>query len=64
MNLRSQTKYSRNITSGSSLVFQWVKDPGLSLLWLGFHPWARNFRMLQVWQKKKRKEKKYNFTFP
>ena len=25
---------------------QWVKDPGLSLLWLGCHPWPGNFCML------------------
>ena len=24
---------------------QWVKDPALSLLWLGFDPWPRKFHM-------------------
>ena len=38
-----------------SLVGQQVKDPVLSLLWHGFHLWLRNFRMLQVWPKKKKK---------
>ena len=40
---------------------QWVKDPALSLLWLGsllwhgFIPWPGNFHMPQV----RPKEKKY-----
>ena len=43
---------------------QWVKDPALSLLWLwlqlwrGFNSWPGNFRILQVWPKTFRKEKK------
>ena len=43
---------------------QWVKEPVLSLLWLGsllwcrFSPWPRNFCMPWVWQKKKKKKKK------
>ena len=38
---------------------QWVKDLVLSLQWLelllwqGFDPWPRKFRMLWVWPKKK-----------
>ena len=28
-----------------------VKDPALSLLWLGFDPWPGNFCMLQAWPK-------------
>ena len=38
---------------------QWVKDPELlqlwyrSQLWLGFHPWPRNFHMSWVWLKNK-----------
>ena len=38
---------------GSSLMVQWVKDPELSLQWLGlllwhgFHPWPRNSHMPQ-----------------
>ena len=41
---------------------QWVKDLVLSLLWLGsllwhgFNPWPGNFRMPQVWPKKKKKK--------
>ena len=42
---------------------QWVKDPALSLLWLGsllwcsFSPWPRNFSMLWVWPKREKKTK-------
>lgn len=39
------------VVPGSSLVAKWVKDPALSLLWLGFNPWLKNFHMLQVCQK-------------
>ena len=39
--------------SWSSLVVQGVKDPALSLLWLGFEPWPENFYMLQMPPKKK-----------
>ena len=41
----------------SSLLTQQVKDPALSLQWLrsllwrGFDPWPRNFRMPQAWPK-------------
>ena len=41
---------------------QWVKDPVLSLLWLGslvwcgFGPWPRNFCVLQAWPKGKKKK--------
>ena len=37
-----------------------VKDPVLSLLWLGFDPWPGNSHMLQAWQKKKKTNKKQN----
>ena len=30
---------------------QWVRDPALSLLWCGFHPWPWNFCVLWVWPK-------------
>ena len=30
----------------SSLVAQGIKDPSLSLLWLRFGPWPRNFHMM------------------
>ena len=49
----------------SSLVAQQVKDLVSSLqqlgslLWHGFDPWPRNFRMWQVWQKKKPR-----YTYP
>lgn len=39
------------------LVTQLVKDSAWSLeqlrslLWLGFNPWSRNFRVLQMWPK-------------
>ena len=32
-----------------------VKDPALSLLWLGFDPWPGNFRMPGAAEKKKKK---------
>ena len=41
----------------SSLVDQWVKDPALSLQWLGtllwskFCPWPGNFHLPQTWPK-------------
>ena len=57
---------------GNTLVFlkiskefsyeEWVKDLVLSLQWLGlllghrFNPWPKNFHMLQVWPKKKKKK--------
>ena len=34
---------------------QWIKDPALSLLWLGFDPWPWNFCMVWVWPKEKKK---------
>ena len=43
---------------------QQVKDLALpqlwhrSQLWLGFHPWPRNFHVLQRYPEKKRKEKR------
>ena len=36
-----------------SLLAQQVKDPALSLQWLRFNPWPRNFHMLWCSQKKK-----------
>ena len=50
-----------------SFVVQWVKDPVLSLQWLGsllwggFDSWPRNFCMLQARPKKKKKKKKRIF---
>ena len=47
------------VTSRNSLVTQQVKEPVLSLRWLGlllwhrFDPWPGNFHMLQMWQEKK-----------
>ena len=41
---------------------QWVKDPALSLQWLGsppwrgFDPWPGNCHMLQAWPKKRKEE--------
>ena len=47
-------KTNKKVIKGwSTLVAQWVKDSALSLLWLGFDPWPRNFRMLQAWGKKR-----------
>ena len=40
---------------GNSLVAQWVKGPSLSLQWLRFNPWSRNFCMLQGRPKKTNK---------
>ena len=43
---------------------QWVKYLALSLqqlgwlLWHGFEPWPKNFPILRVWPKKKRKRGK------
>ena len=37
---------------------QWVKDPTLPLLWLGFNPWPGNFCMLQGGEKTKTKTRK------
>ena len=34
-----------------------VKDSMLSLLWLGFNPWPRNFYTPWVWEKKIKKLK-------
>ena len=39
------------------LVAQLVKDPVLSLLWLGFHPWPWNFHMLWAQSHSVKKEK-------
>ena len=36
---------------------QCIKDPVLSLLWLGFDPWPRNFCILWAWPKKKKPPK-------
>ena len=33
---------------------QWVKDPSLSLLWLGFSPWPGNFHKPRAPPKKKK----------
>ena len=41
------------IYGGSSLVAQQVKDPALSLPWLGFSPWPGNFSMPQAQPKSK-----------
>ena len=30
---------------------QWVKDPALSLQWLGFDPWPGNFCLPWAWPK-------------
>ena len=37
-----------------------VKDPVLSLQWLRFNAWPRNFCMSQVQPKKRKKKKKHN----
>ena len=53
--------YFQKCNLRSSLVVQWVKDPTLSLQWLGsllwqhvFSPWPRNFHMSQAWLKRKK----------
>ena len=57
--MTTKKSHSRN-----SLVVQQMKDPALSLQWLGSLLWCRsdpcqrNFHMLQVRQKKKKKKKK------
>ena len=43
-----------------------AKDPALSLLWCRFHPWPRNFCLLQAWLgggKKKRKGQDRNRAY-
>ena len=47
----------------SSLVAQFIKDLVLSLLSYEFDPRPRNFHVLWVWQKKKKKSE-YNRVFP
>ena len=48
-----------------SSVLQWIKDPAWSLQWLGsllwlrFNPWPRNFHMLCLAKKKKKKTNRY-----
>lgn len=37
---------------------QWVKDPMVSLQWLGSMLWPRNFQMLKESPKKEKKEKR------
>ena len=50
-------KKKKEITYRNSLLVQWVKDPVLSLQWLGlpvshrFSPWPENFCMLRAWSK-------------
>lgn len=39
---------------------QWIKDPGLLQLQLGFDPLAQNFHMLWMWPKIKKKKTKHN----
>ena len=50
--------YIPKISNGSSLVTQWAKDLALSLLWYGFDPWPRNFRMSWVQKNKQQKLRK------
>ena len=42
---------SNGVNSRNSLVAQQVKDPGLSLVWLGVNPWPWNFCMPWAWPK-------------
>ena len=62
LKLRLFAYCNRKSTKGSSLVAQWVKDPVLSLQWLGgllwlrFNPCPRNFHMPQT-QPRQRKKK-------
>ena len=41
-----------------------VKDPALSLLWLGFDPWQGNFHMPWVWLKTKQNKPRSPGPFP
>ena len=45
-----KSKSSREFPGGLA-----IKDSALSLPWFGFDPWSRNFYMLQVRPKKKKK---------
>ena len=40
-----------------------VKESVLSLLWLGFDPWPRNFHMVPAGSKKKKERKKHTKFF-
>ena len=57
------------IKSWSYLVAQWVKDPALSLQWLGsllwhgLSPWPRNIYIPRVQPKRGEKKKKWLFMF-
>ena len=59
---RTQREEIQGMKNRSSLVFPWVKDPALSLLWLGLllwhtlDPWPGNFYKPQVQPKKKKKK--------
>ena len=55
-----KNKQTKNLEFPSGLS---VKDGALSLPWLGFNPWARNFHMPQAQQKKKKKKKKKKKDF-
>ena len=50
--------------SWNPLVAQWVKDPALSVLWHGFDPWAKNFRMSKAWLEKKKNAKVPSLVSP
>ena len=63
--LKAQDEVTKKITHVRSfLVAQWTKDPALSLqwfrslMWCRFYLWPGNVYMLQVWGKKRKKERK------
>ena len=53
--------FDKNLQEGVPATVQWSKDLALpqlwcrAQLWLGFDPWPRNFNMLQLQTKKKKK---------
>ena len=67
-----ETLYQLKVIPGSSSVLQWVKDPALSLQWLGsllrheFNSWPRKFHMLWVGQKTlpKKNKKSHSIFHP
>ena len=59
---RSTAAAFRKGILGVLAVAQRVKDPALSLMWLRFHSWPRNFLMPWAWTKKFKKANEHIFS--